>query len=299
MTIIAGQTVLLTGASRGIGTFIARALAKEKATIVGVSRSQQGLDKVAAEVKALGGKWIGITHDISQVEELPILVKEINQRVGSIDILINNAGLEIYKKFQDYSTAEMQSVLTVNLMSAMELSRLLLPTMLCQRRGHIVNIASLAGKKGSPYDSIYSASKAGLLMWGDSLRQELVDTGVKVSTICPGYISGQGMFADTGVPAPRLAGISTPADVANAVIQAIKHNQAEAIVNQDPITAGMTKLLMALWQIFPKFGDTVYQWMEVAKLNQLRIENQMQIALRTSDRKLMVTAKLDTEIKKA
>ncbi|MFN6568075.1 SDR family NAD(P)-dependent oxidoreductase [Dendronalium sp. ChiSLP03b] len=293
MTIIAGQTVLLTGASRGIGMFIARALAKEKATIVGVSRSQEGLDKVSAEVKALGGKWIGIPFDISKLEDLPILIQQINHLAGSIDVLINNAGLEIYKKFQDYSIAEMQSVLTVNLMSAMELCRLLLPTMLRQRRGHIVNIASLAGKKGSPYDSIYSASKAGLLMWGDSLRQELVDTGVKVSAICPGYISGQGMFADTGVPAPRLAGISKTADVANAVIRAIQQNQVEAIVNQDPIIAGMTKLLMALWQIFPRFGDTVYQWMGVAKLNQLRIENQMQVGFEPSGNRSIVTAKID------
>jgi short-subunit dehydrogenase len=293
MSIIAGQTVLLTGASRGIGVFIARALAKEKATIIGVARSQKALDQVATEVKALGGRWLGISHDLSQLEDLPNLIQQINQVAGSIDILINNAGIEIYKEFQDYSTAELQSILTINLLCGMELTRLVLPTMLAQNKGHIVNIASLAGKKGNPYNSVYSASKAGFLMWTDALRQELASTGVRISAICPGYVSGEGMIADTGVPIPKLAGASKPEDVAKAVIRAIKQNQAEVIVNQDQITASISKLLMALWQIFPQFGDTVYRWMGVGKLNKLRIENQKRVALKFSESKSMVTATSD------
>ncbi|GEM_PF-72991 len=289
MTIITERTVLLTGASRGIGTFIARALAKEKATIVGISRSQDKLEQVSAEVRALGGRWIGIPYDISRLEGLPLLVQQITQTAGSIDILINNAGVELYGKFQDYSTNDLQLVLTINLLSAMELCRLVLPTMLRQKRGHIVNVASLAGKKGVPYDSIYSASKAGLLMWGDSLRQELACTGVKVSTICPGYVSQCGMLADTGVPAPILAGTSTPSDVSNAVIRAIKQNQVEVIVNQDVMTVGTTKLLIAMCQLFPLIGDAVYRWIGVPKLNQIRAENQMHAARKLSkkDQKLL------------
>lgn len=270
MTTITGKTVLLTGASRGIGTFIARALAREQTTVVGVSRSQEGLDKVGAEVKALGSQWIGVPFDISKVEELPVLVQQVNQLTGSIDILVNNAGIEIYRAFQDYSTSDLQSVITTNLLAAMELSRLVLPTMLRQGSGHIVNIASLAAKKGHPYDSIYSASKAGLLMWSDSVRQELAGTGVEISVVCPGYVSQQGMLADTGVPAPSLSGTSTPDDVAIAVTRAIKQNKAEVIVNKDLVTVGFTRLLLALWQIFPQFGDAVYRWIGVTKLNQKR-----------------------------
>ena len=274
MIAIAGKTVLLTGASRGIGAFIACALAREQATIVGVSRSLEGLNKVGAEVQAAGGKWIGLSFDISQVEALPVLVQQINQLAGSIDILINNAGIEIYRAFQDYSTAEFQSILSTNLVAAIELSRLVLPTMLRQRSGHIVNVASLAAKKGLPYDSIYSASKAGLLIWSDSVRQEIVGTGVKISVICPGYVSHQGMLANTHVPAPNSSGTSTPTYVAKAVIRAIKQNKAELIVNQDSVTEGITKLLLALYQIFPQFGDLVYRWLNVPKLNQMRVEKQ-------------------------
>ena len=275
MTAIAGKTVLLTGASGGIGVFIARALASESATVVGVSRSKEKLDQVCAEVNAVGGKGISIPFDISQVEQFPVLLQQINQLVGPIDILINNAGIEIYKAYQDYSLADFKSVLSINLLAAMELTRLVLPSMLRQGSGHVVNIASLASKKGSPYDSIYSASKAGLLILSGALRQELAGTGVEISAICPGYVSEAGMFADTRVPAPRFSGQSKPADVAIAVVRAIKQNKAEVIVNQDPVTENFSRLLFAFEQFFPRFGDVVYRWLGVAELNQRRAKNQM------------------------
>lgn len=146
MTAIAGKTILLTGASRGIGAVIAQTLATKQAKIIGVSRSQEALDLVCREIEAAGGQAIGIAFDIAQIEALPTLVKEI-QSVGRVDILINNAGIEIYRAFQDYSTAELNAVLTTNLLAAMELSRLLLPELLTKNCGHIVNMASLAAKK--------------------------------------------------------------------------------------------------------------------------------------------------------
>lgn len=247
-------------------------IGKKQATVICVSRSRSGLDKICAEINALGGKGIGIPFDIGNVENLSILVQEIEQIAGSIDVLINNAGIEIYRAFQDYSLAEIQSVLSINLLAAIELTRLLLPSMLRQGNGCIVNIASLAGKKGHPFDSAYSASKAGLLMWSDALRQELAGTGVGVSTICPGYVSGQGLLADTGIPAPRFGGSSTPEDVAKAVVKAIARSKGEVIVNGDPITTNLTKFLFAIEQLFPPVGDLFNQWLGVTKLNQMRIK---------------------------
>lgn len=273
MTTIAGKTVLLTGASRGIGVFIAQALAQKRATVIGVSRSPEKLDRVCREVNTLGGKGIGIPFDLSNVEALPSLLQECDRLASPVDILINNAGIETYRAFQDYSLAEIHSVLTTNLLAAMELTRLVLPRMLTQGSGHIVNIASLAGKKGHPYDSIYSASKAGLLMWADALRQELTGTGVGNSTICPGYVSQQGLLADTGIPAPRLAGTSSPTAVAQAVVKAIEQNQAEVLVNGDRFTTNFTKLLFASEQFLPRLGDAVNRWLGVTELNQKRIKN--------------------------
>lgn len=267
MKTIAGKTVLLTGASRGIGVFIARALAKEQATVVGVSRSKLELEEFLTEVTAVGGKGYIFPCDISKIEKLSILVEEINQLAGPIDILLNNAAIEKHRAFQDYSLEDIQSILATNLIAAMELTRLVLPSMLSRGSGHIVNIASLAGKKGTPYDSIYSASKAGLLVWTDAIRQELADTDVGVSVICPGYVAA-GMFFETGITPPSLANVSTPTEVAIAVIRAIKQNQPEIILD-----GGFTKLLFALGQLSPKFGDAVFRWLGVTKINKICAEN--------------------------
>ncbi|MEM8805637.1 MAG: SDR family NAD(P)-dependent oxidoreductase, partial [Cyanobacteria bacterium P01_G01_bin.38] len=269
---LAGKTVLLTGASRGIGADIARVLVQKQATVVGVARSQAALERVCAEVDALGGRGIPVSFDISRVDQLPALVQQIEQQVGTPDILINNAGLERYCAFQDYSPSDLHHILSVNLIAAMELTRLLLPGLLQRGSGHIVNLVSLAGKKGHPYDSVYSASKGGLLLWNHALRQELWGTGVEVSAICPGYVADRGMLADTGVPAPRLAGVSESGDVAIALLKAIEHNRAEVIVNQDFFTETLTKLLLATEQIFPRMADLTNRWLGVTQLNQQRIK---------------------------
>jgi len=272
VTSLTGKTILLTGASRGIRALIAHELAKNQATVVAVARSQAGLDRVCGEINSNGGTAIGIPFNLSQVEQLPTLVEQIENQVGAVDILVNNAGIERYQAFPDYSLDDLQSVLSVNLLAAMALTRLVLPQMLRQGSGHIVNIASLAGKKGHPYDSAYSASKAGLIIWADALRQELAGTGVEMTSICPGYISDCGLLADTGIPAPPLAGISQARDVAQAVVSAIAHNQAEVIINGNFLTTNLTKLLLAIEQFFPKVGDSVNQWLGVTKRNQMRIK---------------------------
>ncbi len=266
---IAGKTVLLTGASGGIGAFIAQALAKEHATVVGVSRSKEKLDQICAEVEVAGGRGISIPFDISKVEELSVLVQQIDQLAGPIDIVINNAAIEKYRPFQHYSLKDIQSILTTNLMAAMELTRLLLPSMIDRNSGHIVNIASGSGKKGAPYNSIYSATKAGLIMWTDAIRQELANTNVGVSVVCPGYTRA-GMFLKFGLPTPKLARVSEPTDVAIAVLQAIKQNQGEVMLD-----GLLTQLLFSNIQLFPQFGDVIYRWIGLTKLNKTCAENQM------------------------
>jgi short-subunit dehydrogenase len=269
MKSIAGKTVLLTGASGGIGVFIARALAKEKATVIGIARSQEKLDQIRAEVEFAGGKSITIPFDISRVEELPSLLQQVNEVAGPIDILINNAAIEKYRPFQNYSFKDIQSILVTNLMAGIELTRLILPSMLERNSGHIVNIASGSGKKGAPYNSIYSASKAGLIMWTDAVRQELTSTNVGITVVCPGYTKA-GMFLKFGLPAPKLARVSEPKAVAIAVVEAIKQNKAEVMLD-----GVLTRLLFSNIQLFPEFGDAIYRWIGLTNLNLTCAENQM------------------------
>lgn len=267
---ITGKTVVLTGASGGIGEFITHALAKEGATVVGISRSFSALERIAAEVEADGGKAISIPFDLTKLTELPALVKQIEQLVGSVDIVINNAAIERFRPFQNYTLEDIQSILTLNLHAPMELTRLLLPGMIERNSGHVVNISSGAGKKAAPFNSIYSASKAGLISWSEALRQELGNTNIGVSVICPGCTNA-GMFLALDIPAPNGARIAEPTEVADVVIQAIKQNQKEVILD-----SFVVKVFYALSQLSPEFGDSMIQKSGVVENNRNCAQKQMQ-----------------------
>jgi len=241
-------------------------LASEGAVIIGVARSKYGLDHTKHDIEGEGNVFHSLPFDLVNINELPELVDKAKAINGEIDILVNNAGIELYREYQDYSADDVANVLRINLHAPMELTRLLLPSMI-KRGGHIVSVTSLAGKKGVAYNTPYSASKAGLIMWTDGMRQELNETKVGISVICPGYISEAGMFFDGNVDPPALLGSSKPQAVADAVLKAIKNNKAEIIVNHGPI-----KPLLAIGQIFPKFGDAVVRKFGVPELSKKRIK---------------------------
>ena len=261
---------MLTGASGGIGVFIARTLAKKQAIIVGVSRSKESLEKICSELEMVDNKFISISFDISKIEQLPILLEQIYELIGPIDILINNAAIGKFKPFQHCTLEDIQSILETNLVAPMELSRLILPSMINRNSGHIVNIASNSGKIGEAYNSIYSESKAGIIMWTNAIRQELASTNVGVSVVCPGYVSA-GMTIDFGLQPPSLANVSRPNDVANAVIQAINKNQGEIILD-----GVLTRLLFSSLQLLPNFRDSIDRWLGLTNLNRTSLENQIQ-----------------------
>jgi short-subunit dehydrogenase len=282
MSEIAGRTVLLTGASRGLGACIALSLAQAGAQVVGVARSPDALEQIGRAIREEGGRWLSVAWDVSRLEELPGLVQQVSAAVGPVDILINNAGIEIYRAFPDYTTADLRMVLTTNLLAAMELTRLLLPEMLRQG-GHIVNIASLAGDNAPAFNSAYAASKAGLMKWSDVLRQELHETGVRVSVVSPGYILEVGMTADSRVPVPRLAGVSSPERVVRAVLAAITQNRARVLVNQDLLTEVCTTALLMLNHAAPQVVDAFNRWSGIVAANRQRAATPAQSAPAESD----------------
>ncbi|NJM95803.1 MAG: SDR family NAD(P)-dependent oxidoreductase [Phormidesmis sp. RL_2_1] len=303
---VIGKTVVLTGASRGIGLEISRCFAQQGANLIGIARSHARLESWASEMAQWGIQAQGIAFDLTQIDRLCELSSQIEQCAQSIsgnaqiDILINNAGIEIYRAFRDYDPQEIEQIVQVNLLAPMALTQRLLP--IFSVNGHIVNIASLAGKKGHPYDSAYAASKAGLLMWSHSLRQEMAvskTTGSKtvgsktvgsktagsktadsqvaqaqtaVSVICPGYVTDLGMLRDTGIEAPLLAGRSRAQDVAYAVLKAVVHKRSEVIVNQNYPLAVATRLQLAIEQLFPSLGDFSNRLLGITRLNQQRIK---------------------------
>lgn len=245
-----GKVVLVTGGSRGIGPVVAEALARRRATIAIAARSKSELDDVATRLKGLGTDTLAIPADLRNQSERKDLVASVLERFGTIDVLINNAGLETEGAFAELPWHAINDTIGVNLVAPMALTHLVLPQMLERRAGHIVNIASIAAKSGAPYAAAYSGTKAGLAEWTRALRIELTGTGVHFSTIFPGYVTEVGMFARFGMRSPWIVGSCTPSQVARAVVAAIEKGKAESIVNSRPL-----RYSFMLNELCPSVGD--------------------------------------------
>ena len=145
------RVALITGASSGIGAIISQSLSNEGIEIVGVARSKVGLNKTKIDIEAKGGKFHSILFDVSDISNLSELKSKVENLVGEIDILINNAGIEEYNYFQNYTLEYVQKITSVNLVAPMEITRQFLPQLI-KNSGHIVNICSLAAKKGESFN---------------------------------------------------------------------------------------------------------------------------------------------------
>jgi short-subunit dehydrogenase len=224
-----GRTVLITGASGGLGHFLAARLKAEGATLVLSGRNENVLKRIAAEV---GGAQV-VVADLSRREEVELLATQ----AGEIDILVANAGLPASGELVSFSVEQIDRALDVNLRAAIVLTNRLLPNMLSRGSGHVVLIASMQGKLPAALLSVYNATKFGLRGFGLALHEELRGTGVAVSVINPTFIAEAGMWAETGVATHPLAGHATPSQVADAVVRAIKEDRGE--VDVAPLGARM------------------------------------------------------------
>lgn len=237
MKIGRGDVALITGASRGIGRHIALALARRGMDLVLAARSQDGLDAVAEQVRSASGVTVWtLTVDLRDREQSAGLAARAEAVAGRIDVLVNNAGLDPVHRPDEISLDELGATTDVNLLAPMALTRMVLPGMVRRGRGHVVNVASLAGHVPIAYQESYTATKFGLVGFTLALRMTARDQawGVGASAICPGFISGNGMHEDMktdfGVTTPKLFG-SLPAErVADAVVTAVEKDLAEVLV---------------------------------------------------------------------
>ncbi|MDQ6750995.1 MAG: SDR family NAD(P)-dependent oxidoreductase [Actinomycetota bacterium] len=226
---IAGKTVLVTGATGGLGQALARALALQGAKLLLTGRRGGVLDPLAREV---GGR--AIACDLSDRSALEGLIDD----AGEVDALVANAGIPASGLVPEYSVEQIDRALDVNLRAPILLARALVPAMVARGDGHLLFMSSLSGKVAVHRSAIYSATKFGLRGFALGLRQDLLTTGVGVSVIFPGPIAEAGMFADTSVDLPRLAGSRSPEDVGSAVVEAIERNRAEIDVAPLPMRLG-------------------------------------------------------------
>jgi short-subunit dehydrogenase len=217
------STVLVTGASGGIGRAIAHALAARGANLLLSGRRADALEEIAG---AVGGR--PVVCDLSSRADVAEL-GEIAAEAG-VGILIANAAVPASGTLEDLSPEQIDKMLEVNLRAQVALSRALIPGMIARRGGHLVFISSLQGKAATPAAPLYLATKFGLRGFALGMREDLRGHGVGVSTVFPGFIRDAGMFANSGVSLPPGVGTRSPQDVANAVLRAIDEDRAEVDV---------------------------------------------------------------------
>jgi short-subunit dehydrogenase len=183
-----GRRIILTGASEGIGRALALALAARGARVALAARDRERLETLAAECRARGGEVLAIPTDITNHQDLDWLVTETAKTFGGIDVVIHNAGITMWSRFDALQDLEIfERLIEVNYLAPVRLTALTLPH-LRQSRGLIVAVASLAGLTGVPERSGYAASKHAMVGFFDSLRIELHGTGVGVSVIAPDFV---------------------------------------------------------------------------------------------------------------
>ncbi len=249
------KTAIVTGASRGIGTYIAHALAQEHMKLVLAARSVHELEEVAQQLRHEGHQVLTVPTDVKDPAALEALVEAARCEFGTVDVLVNNAGVETHAAYHRLGWEEVYNALQINLTAPMRLTQLVLPGMLAQGRGHIVNISSLAVKGAVVNQEPMCSSKAGLLGFTAALRASYRGSGVSASVICPGYIKGVGMFQRvqdaTGIKTPFYGG-SPPEKVALAIVRAIKRDLPEVIVTPVPV-----RPFLALAELFPHLIERV------------------------------------------
>lgn len=185
MDITNSTIVLITGASSGIGAALAVAIAKYGAKVAICARRQERLEQVAQRIREAGGIPLVILADVSKKAEAEKAVQTTIDTFGGIDVLVNNAGRGNVAAVEDTSQEQLENIFSVNVYSLWYTTTVALPVMKTQKRGHIVNMSSLAGKAGFPYSSVYIAAKHACVGFTAALRTELIDTGVEATVICP------------------------------------------------------------------------------------------------------------------
>ena len=185
---LAGKVSIVTGASRGIGKAISILLAQSGSRVVLAARSEPQLKSVSEEISGQNGEALVIPTDLTVDKEMERLVQQTLKEWGSVDVLINNAGLGKLAPVVKAKVSDWDETFRVNLRAPMFLSKLVLPTMMERGEGSIINISSVSGKSGQANGSAYSASKFGLMGFTQSLYEEVREYGIRVAAICPGFV---------------------------------------------------------------------------------------------------------------
>ena len=227
MSHLHNKIAIITGASSGIGAASARALVEKGAKVVLAARDQEGLDAIVTELTAAGGEALGIVCDVTSPAEMKSLAQAAHDHFGALDILVNNAGLMLFSNWTDLAVDDWEKMINVNIKGYLNAIAAVLPFMLAQKSGQILNMDSVAGHQVGPAAGVYSATKFFVQAMTESMRKELgVQHGIRVNTVSPGVIN-TGWADKVTDPAGRKAAQElnkiaiVPEDIGRAVVYAL------------------------------------------------------------------------------
>jgi len=193
------SVVVVTGASSGIGRAAAWHLSSQGAAVVVTARREDRLTALAKQISDRGGRALPVAADVSDTASLERLRSDAESAFGAVDVLVNNAGIPGGGPFANVSMEQVERVIDVNVLGVMRATKVFLPSFLERKRGHVVNVASLAGRYASPGVSVYGASKHAVVGFSEALFYELQPFGVKVTSVNPGFVSTEG-FPNDEIP---------------------------------------------------------------------------------------------------
>lgn len=224
MESLKGKNAVITGAGKGIGKAVAIALAAEGVNVGLISRSGKDLLELKDELKKYAVKTAIAIADVADIQAVNAAIMSIHKELGSIDILINNAGIAKFGKFLELEPSEWEDQIKVNLFGVYYVTRAVLPQMIERQTGDIVNISSSAGLKGSPLTSAYSASKFGVMGLSDSLMQEVRKHNIRVTALNPSTV-----VTDLAISANLINNnedrVMHPEDFAELIVAQLKLNR--------------------------------------------------------------------------
>lgn len=226
MQSIEGKVTLITGASRGIGRAIALCFAKNKSRVVISGRTKKELEELAGQIKKEGGEALAITADMADEKQIKNLVAKTLEQFGAIDIVINNAGLGIWSPVAEMKTEDFDTTFNVNLRGVFLMCREVIPHFIKRGGGHFINIASVAATSANANLAAYCASKAGLVMFSESLALEVRNHNIKVTCVSPGSVAsdfGEKFPQDRPASRPGLVKL-TNEEVAEACLAVATQN---------------------------------------------------------------------------
>jgi len=246
------KVVIITGASSGIGAAVARRLGTDGMCLSLAARRIEKLESVAEEVRKAGGEALVVPTDVTNQADIDGMVQATLAQWGRVDVLFNNAGAGMNLPFVKWKSEQIINKVNTNLVAVMACAQAVLPAMLEQKSGHIINNSSIAGLVA--VSSVYSATKFGVVGFSDALRRELLKTGVDVSAFCPGFTPSEfstnlRAHAEGQPDAPRYPGLMPVSYVADQVAWLMTHPRRIHVIPKS------WRLLVLAAYMFPGLAD--------------------------------------------